>query len=56
MTDCIQPIAEKPRVGFAFFDLDAEGPVGSEDGIWRVNLDACDYASSCDCRLGWSRF
>ena len=28
-------IAEKSRLGFASFDLDAEGVLGNEDGIWR---------------------
>ncbi len=28
-------IAEKSRLGFASFNLDAEGVLGNEDGIWR---------------------
>ena len=28
-------IAEKSRLGFASFNLDAEGVIGNEDGIWR---------------------
>jgi organic hydroperoxide reductase OsmC/OhrA len=28
-------IAEKSRLGFASFNLDAEGQLGNEDGIWR---------------------
>jgi peroxiredoxin-like protein len=28
-------IAEKYRLGFASFNLDAEGVLGNEDGIWR---------------------
>jgi peroxiredoxin-like protein len=34
-------IAEKSRLGFASFNLDAEGVLGNEDGIWRfteINL------------------
>ena len=28
-------MAEKSRLGFAFFNLDAEGVLGNEDGTWR---------------------
>lgn len=28
-------IAEKSRLGFASFNLDAEGQLGNEEGIWR---------------------
>ena len=28
-------IAEKSRLGFASFNLDAEGVLGNQDGIWR---------------------
>ena len=30
-------IAEKSRLGFASFNLDAEGLLGNEDGIWRFS-------------------